>query len=428
MEDSRVLLVAYQCGPGMGSVSQLGWEWYARLRQERPVTLVTHVRNRAALEAAGAPLAGTEVHYVDTEWFAGPLYRLARRLFPRSEHSVFLVSSLDYFVFDYTAYRQLRRLLRSGVGHPGLVHRVTPVTTAAPTWLGRLGLPLVVGPLNSGLRDPRGFGDIMRQESTWLIRIRGLSRLFDGLIGSTRRAARILVASRATLGSVAHRYRRNCRPMLENGVDLERFLPTPWPAPPSADRPLRVLFTGRLVPVKGLDMLLNAVARVHETGQPVQLEVVGDGPLRSEWSALSDRLGLGDAVTFHGALPQEAVARHMAECHVLCLPSVRESGGAVLLEAMASARPVIALDFGGPGEIADAKVGALLPMTDPAQVTADLCGALLDLCAKPEAWRHRGQAGRSRVERQYSWPAKIAAAGAIYREVLIERSPACKPA
>ena len=54
-----ILLVAYQCGPGMGSVSQIGWEWYTRLCESHDVTLVTHPRNRPALAAAGAPLAGS---------------------------------------------------------------------------------------------------------------------------------------------------------------------------------------------------------------------------------------------------------------------------------------------------------------------------------------------------------------------------------
>ncbi|MGD9299603.1 MAG: glycosyltransferase family 4 protein, partial [Thiohalocapsa sp.] len=78
---------AYQCGPGMGSVSQIGWEWYSRTAARVPVTLLTHVRNRKALEARGAPLAGSEIIYVDTEWFAGPLYRFAKKLFPNSEHA-----------------------------------------------------------------------------------------------------------------------------------------------------------------------------------------------------------------------------------------------------------------------------------------------------------------------------------------------------
>ena len=76
----------------MGSVSQIGWEWYSGIAERLPVTLLTHTRNREALEANGAPLPGSEIIYIDTEWFAGPLYRAARRLFPRSEHSEFLVS------------------------------------------------------------------------------------------------------------------------------------------------------------------------------------------------------------------------------------------------------------------------------------------------------------------------------------------------
>lgn len=423
----RILLVAYQCGPGMGSVSQLGWEWYSRLSREHNVTLVTHVRNRPALEQAGAPLADSEIIYIDTEWFAGPLYRLARRLFPRSEHSVFLVSSLDYFVFDMAAYRQLRRELTARGEHPWeLLHRVTPVTMAAPTWLSRLGLPTIIGPLNSGLVNPQGFDQIMKQESTWLIRVRELPRLMDALIGSTRRASRILTASRATMTMISSRYHSRCRTMLENGVELSRFTASPWPAPPSAPQPLRVLFVGRLIPFKGVDMLLKAVAQTNAAGYPVHLDVVGDGPLRSDWEQLGGALGLREQVTFHGALSLDQVAQQMRACHLFCLPSVRESGGAVLLEAMASARPVVALDFGGPGEIVDDEVGALLPMTNPDRVTHDLTNTLIDVCRNPEIWRQRGERGRQRVEERYSWPAKVAAAQEIYHDVLANRSLSCE--
>ena len=213
--------------------------------------------------------------------------------------------------------------------------------------------------------------------------------------------------------------------MLENGVELERFPASSWPAAPNQVTPLKVLFTGRLVPIKGLDMLLHAIARLRGSGQAVQLDVVGDGPMREAWEALRERLGLADCCQFHGALSIDAVARQMQGCHVFCLPSVRESGGAVLLEAMACARPVIALDFGGPGEIVDDEVGALLPLSSPEQVTADIVTTLHDVVLDPDAWRRRGLAGRQRVERQYSWPAKIAAAQDIYRDVLQERGLTC---
>src|SRR5438270_8078714 len=94
----KVLLSAYQCGPGMGSVSQIGWEWYSRLARKVCVTLITHARNRPALARAGAPIEDSEIIFIDTEWFAGPLYRTAKWLFPSSEHAVFMLSGLDYFV------------------------------------------------------------------------------------------------------------------------------------------------------------------------------------------------------------------------------------------------------------------------------------------------------------------------------------------
>lgn len=424
MSPNRLLLVAYQCGPGMGSVSQIGWEWYSRLCRDHAVTLVTHVRNRAALTAAGTPLEKSEIIYIDTEWFAGPIYRLAKHLFPQSEHGVLLLSSLDYFVFDFAAYRQLRRGIDSRA-HWSMLHRVTPVTLAAPTWLGRLGLPTVVGPLNSGLDDPRGFDAILQQESTGLSKARVFGRLIDTVIGSTRRITRMLIASRTTLHAVAPSQRHRCRMMIENGVDLTRFVASPWPPAPDATQPLKVLFTGRLVPIKGLDMLLHAIARLQGKDIPVELDVVGDGPMRAPWQALAGQLGLADKARFHGAQPLDAVSQRMRACHVFCLPSVRESGGAVLLEAMASARPVIALDFGGPGEIVTGDVGALLPMTHPAQVIDDLASTLADILRDPEVWCQRGLAGRHEVEVHYSWPAKIAAAEDIYRELLAARGIPC---
>lgn len=424
MSQHRLLLVAYQCGPGLGSVSQIGWEWYARLAQQQPLTLVTHVRNKAALTTAGAPFPGSDILYIDTEWFAGPLYRLARRLFPRSEHSVFLLSSLDYFLFDFVAYRRLRTAMSAGQSWE-LIHRVTPVTQAAPTWLGRLGLPLIVGPLNSGLKDPQGFAQIMRQESTWLLPLRGLGKLLDSLIGSTRRASRLLIATRSTLKSVSPRYHERCIPMIENGVDLSQFHATPWPAAPNHTQALRVLFVGRLIPAKALDILLHAIALLKEQGAGIHLSVIGEGPMRQDWERLSHELKLSDYVCFMGAKPSHDVAQAISACHVLCLPSVRESGGAVLLEAMASARPVIAMNYGGPAEVVNPAVGSLVNMTNPEQARAGIARELKDIIDHPASWAARGNTGRRRAEACYSWSAKVFAATRLYAEVIAERDLQC---
>ncbi|HRD67995.1 MAG TPA: glycosyltransferase family 4 protein [Candidatus Competibacter sp.] len=403
----------------MGSVSQIGWHWYSRLTQRLPVTLVTHVRNRAALAAAGAPLPGSEVVYIDTEWFAGPLYRLAARLFRQSQHAVFLVSSADFYVYDAAALKELRRRRAAGADWD-VIHAVTPVSPLAATRLHKLDRPLVLGPWNGGLGNPAHFPEIMRADAAWLYPLRKLGRLVDASAGSSRRAAAILTATRATVDSIWPRHRARCVPMLENGVDLEVFSPGPWPEPPGPARPLRLAFVGRFVPFKGVSMLLEAVARI-KSELPVVLTLIGEGPLEAELRAKVQACGLDEQVRFSGgALPPAEVATQMRAAHLFCLPSVRESGGAVLLEAMACARPVTAVAFGGPAEVVDDGVGRALPDTGREAVIGGLVGVFRDVAAHPGAWRARGEEGLRRARERYGWEAKVDAAVALYRQLLAQ--------
>lgn len=412
----RLLLSAYQCGPGMGSVSQIGWEWYSRLSRRVPVTLITHSRNREAMDRAGAPLGDSEVLYVDTEWIAGPLYRAAKRLFPRSEHAVFLLASLDYFFWDRAAVGLLRRRQRGGESW-SIAHAVTPVSPIAAGSLHRLGVPVVLGPWNGGLASPSTFPEIMQDDSAWLYRIRRLGSMADRLRGATRHAALLLTATRAMDASLPARVRSRTVRMLENGVDLETFQAAEWPEAPSPARPLEVLFAGRLVPFKGLPLLLEAVAEVKHDF-PVRLTVVGDGPMRTEWEKQSESAGLDADVTFTGPLPLAEVAGAMRRSHVFCLPSVRESGGAVLLEAMASQRPVIAIAHGGPAEVVDSGVGAAIAPAGPEPVIRTLADSFRDIVLHPQEWKRRGEEGRRRAVALFGWERKIDQAIGHYHQLL----------
>lgn len=416
----RVLLAAYQCGPRMGSVSQLGWEWYTRLAARTPVTLVTHVRNRAAIEQAGGVRAGADTLFIDTEWFAGPLYRLAARLFPRSPHATFLLASLDFFVYDRIAERKLHCRWSQGERWD-IVHAVTPVSPVAATRLYRLGPPLVLGPWNGGLGVLPSFKTIMRQDASWVYPLRSLGRLADTWIGTTRHAALILTATQATRAALPYSCQRQCVSMLENSVDLHTFTPSAWPPAPSAAQPLRLVFVGRFTPAKGLPLLFQAIAQVSQDF-PVQLVVVGDGPLAQRWRQEAADLGIGEFVDFRGVCSAAEVAEQLRRSHVLCLPSVRESGGAVLLEAMACARPVIAVQFGGPAEVVDDAVGRAVAATSPQAVIEALACALRDIVQYPDAWRARGEEGRRRAEQRYSWEMKVDQALGWYRRILAQHA------
>lgn len=411
----RILLSAYQCAPGVESVSKIGWHWYFHLSQRLPVTLVTHIRNQSALVKAGAPLHDSEIIYVDTEWFAQPLYKLAWMLFPRSEHARFLLTSLDFYVYDWKTVQILKKRQRAGIVWD-LIHVPTPVSPRAATRLHSLGHPLILGPWNGNISLPDRFG-LFANDCAWIYPARYFANFMHWLWGTFRYARLILVANQTTCNSVPKQYHTRCHIMLENAVDLAQFRAQPYPELPSATQPLRLVFVGRLVYFKGLHMLLEAMATIRRRHQVV-LTVVGDGPLRETWQALSRDLKIDDLVTFHGNLPAEEVNKQINAAHVLCLPSVRESGGAVLLEAMACARPVIAVAFGGPADLVDDEVGKSISPSNEAHVIQGFIDAFDDLLAHPDAWRKRGEAGHQRAEQFYDWNAKINTVMNLYQQIL----------
>jgi glycosyltransferase involved in cell wall biosynthesis len=404
----------------MGSVSQIGWEWFIRLSKELPVTLITHIRNRKQLADAGADTENGSIHFIDTEWFAGPLYRFSKRLFPNSEHSVFLISSLDFFLFDYLALRNVRGWQRRG-SQWDLIHIPTPVSPSAASLLHRSGIPVIRGPLNGGLSKPSGFTEIMNEESSWIYSIRRLGLLWDSIVGSSRNSDRILVATQATWESIPKAARDRCISVLENGIDEDLFAPSPWPTPPSEKNPLRILFVGRLIPFKGIPFLMEAISGLP-SNFPCELRIVGDGPMRAAWEKEARKFGVSDRTSFLGNLSLFEVGHQMAWSHVFVLPSVRESGGAVLLESMACGRPVVAFDFGGPSEIVDTQVGTTIPASVGSENLANELAAILrDIHKNPGSWQTRGSEGIMRVRQRFSWNVKIRQILSIYKEVINDR-------
>jgi glycosyltransferase involved in cell wall biosynthesis len=130
-------------------------------------------------------------------------------------------------------------------------------------------------------------------------------------------------------------------------VPAPALLATPMPFAP----PLRLVFVGRLVLEKGLDVLLGAVALLVERGIDVQLVVVGSGPLEAKLRAQAARARLGDHVSWVGAVSPSEVGRYLVAAHALVAPSRREGLGMVALEALAHGRPVVASRVGGLVEV-----------------------------------------------------------------------------
>ncbi len=407
----RVLLMAEAANPDWVSVPLVGWSMARAIAGAVEAHLVTQVRNRDAILAAGL-VEDRDVTFIDTEALARPLWALGERLAGGAGRGWTIrqaVARLAYPAFERRVWRRFAGDIRAG--RFDLVHRITPLSPVQPSPLvakvQAAGRRFVLGPLNGGVPWPPGYEAERAREGEGLSRLRGLARLLPGAQAMFCADA-ILGGSRTMLASVPVWAKGRAIHLPENAVDPARFSRIADHAP----GPLRACFIGRLVPLKGVDMLLAAAAPLLATGR-MTLDIIGDG---EERAALQAR-GL-PGVTFHGWMPHAQVQDVAARCTVLAFPSIRDFGGGVVLEAMALGLAPIVVDYAGPAELVAAGTGWKVPVAPRPALTASLAAVLAEAAAHPDEVARRGAAARARVLAHFTWEAKARQIVSVYHWVL----------
>jgi glycosyltransferase involved in cell wall biosynthesis len=186
-----------------------------------------------------------------------------------------------------------------------------------------------------------------------------------------------------------------------NGIDLE-FFPAPYPS--TANPVARIISVGRLVAFKGFDYLIDACGELARRGLDFTCEIIGDGPLRDDLQERIDTLKLSPRVKLPGSLSQGAVIEKLRVADIFALASVTDKQGAsdvfptVIIEAMATARPVVSTRLAGiPELVVHGETGLLVAPGD----TTALVPALEQLIRDPELRSSYGRAGRARIEQHF---------------------------
>jgi glycosyltransferase involved in cell wall biosynthesis len=183
-------------------------------------------------------------------------------------------------------------------------------------------------------------------------------------VAEARRVWGVSHALTQEIGSYFRPEQRSHIRTLFNGVDTSLFAP-PWRWQPNPVAP-RFLFVGFLVEAKNVTVLVEAFARIKQALPAARLDIAGSGPLRCLIERQIAALGLSQAVQLHGHCNRDQVAALMREsCDILVLPSQCETFGVVLIEALASGKPVVATRCGGPESIiTHPSLGAMCPPND----------------------------------------------------------------
>lgn len=421
----RILVIAEACNPAWTSVPLVGYNFACALaaQNELDVTIATHPRNRRDIEGDVISKLAKFV-YPDNEYVASRLFNIAMLLRGNrgkgwTTNTAF--SALSYLFFEYELYRLVRDQLRAGKFD--LIHRITPVspTVGSPicTWTD---VPMIIGPMNGGLPWPREYPELRGAENEFLVPLRKAYKWFPYYRRTFERVRAAIAGSRHTLTEIPKGFLgRRCL-MPENGVDPRRFeIAEEW-TPPS--HRFRFVTVGRLVPYKGLWLTLHAMRDSREL-RNCELFVIGDGPDRDRIKRMVKDFNLTEQVTLLGWMDQVEIGKTLASCQCFVFPSLREFGGGVVLEAMASGLPSIVVDYGGPCDLIDSNCGILLPMQDRATMVPALRTAMEELAVDHEKCRTLARNAIARVRKEFTWAAKAKEMRSLYEEIIGKK--ACPP-
>jgi glycosyltransferase involved in cell wall biosynthesis len=403
----RICIVAEHASTRFGGEAILPVHYFRLLRSRGIESwLVVHSRTQRELTEL-FPQDLDRILFVPDLWIHKVIFSLSRHL-PRrlSEATLGLLNQLITQFCQRAIVRHLIIYKQIDV-----IHQPIPVGPRFPSMLFGFGVPCVVGPLNGGMEYPPFF----RNSESGLSRaVLAFTRLFSDfantLLPGKKHADVVLVANERTRRALPSGTRGRVIELVENGIDLDV-----WRGSSGATAILvpRFVFIGRLVDWKAVDILIRSLERVPTA----ELEVIGDGPMLEIWKSLARDLGVNDRIHFSGWLPQQECAARLRAATALVLPSLYECGGAVVLEAMAVGKPVIAARWGGPADYLDASCGILVEPTSYSELVNGFAEAMRRLIHSPGLAKSMGDAGFARAVRDFDWQRKIDQIITIYREL-----------
>jgi len=418
MSRLRVLLLAPDCKPETVSIAFVAYCHAAALAKIHDVALVVGSPSEDPVRRAKAPFRTIEV--VRMPLLERIYAWCLRRIFKYNFDSQMLTAFGYPFAvaFEWRAWRQLRR--RIFAGEFDVVLRLLPMTLVLPSpfafFLRKGPIPFVLGPLQGGLRSAPGFSQPDKVEKS--VRLRQLYRFLPFARSTYRHAAAIIAAVSHTRTQFAA-YSDKLFFIPENGIDRSLCVADSRRPEPSAK--LQLIFVGGLVRRKAIYIGLRAAAPVLRNGA-AHFTLIGDGPERGSLEQLVKSLDIEKAVTFHGWATHAEVLKHLRSADVVVLPAIREGGGGVVYEALASGAVPVILDWGGPGDIVHPEVGYKVPPSNEEEVVRQMEGILNNLVADRDLLYRLRQQGLTYAKECLTWDAKAQATTQVLNWV-VRRGP-----
>lgn len=307
--------------------------------------------------------------------------------------------------------REVRRYFERADAESGvdIIHQLNPVFTGISLALLDKARPVVLGSYVGYWPD-----ETDSRQALGKIRFPAATLFRNALAGEQqRRASALCLSTPAAITRVVNRKRDAHKiELVPHGIDPSIYIDSALAGQPAGDP--TIVYVGGIERRKGIADLVRAFEVVAPAIPQARLKIAGSGWYWGEIAALIERSQFQDRMTMLGNVERRDLPGLLKSATVVCVPSLGEPFGMTLLEAMASARPVVVSDAGGPRDMVDAAGGIRFPCGDVER----LAKALIDVLGSPHQ-RAMGLHNREVVERRFAWDIVIDRLEAIYRALLV---------
>jgi glycosyltransferase involved in cell wall biosynthesis len=336
------------------------------MSEQHEIDVIAHPQFRDEVEAwlAATPRENLRIHWLNVSAALNPWNP------ERGERGI----RIHYLLWLRKAMHYAKRLHASC--RFDLVHHISLGSISAPSRLWQLGCPLIWGPLGGGQVPPKALMPLFGRQQ-WIEQLRSLRirllKYSPSFKLAVRNSALLIATNRDTAQVLSDGGAHRVELMPDQPV-RSNFVCSSLPERQQGHR-LKLIWAGRLIRWKGLDLAILALKRLGATSH-VELSIVGGGPMREYYERIIAQSALAGIVTFHGAIPWSQMPAHFRSADAFLFTSVRESFGSVLLEAMGQALPIITLDLAGAQTFLSSEAAIKIPVHHLDQTVSDIASAI----------------------------------------------------
>lgn len=392
----KILYIAFACDPYAGSEAQCGWAWPNSMRKYAEVSVLTRKQNKSNIEKylINHNIKDIEIYYYDIPDAINTYYKSGK------------FYSIYYYIWQKTSYKFIRDL--NDKKEFAYIHQITlgDFRIISPAY--RLSSKFIFGPVGGAQLTPKSL-KVYANEDLKNEKIREKINKFVRSWPPYRKAINktylIFSANKETQNYLDKILMDSKKSLLltENGISEDKL---PKIETKREKKYVSLMWAGRMVPRKGLKFLIDVMKDV-KTNISYKIVLVGEGPEKNNLEKYVLEIGLEGKIIFKGKVPYTQMEEIYLDSDIFVFPSLRETTGTVLFEAMAHALPIITFKQNGADLLIDDTCGRKINIEKPIdEIKADFAAAVKELVEHAQLRNTLGKNARKRIIDEYLWETK----------------------